>query len=705
MGLTPAQIKAAREERKVAPPSAPPTKPWWGTHSAKDTGGGNDPNSALSMIRGAVSEGGTVLDAVGQFAYDMSLAPGARRGEESDLIPNAGQQAADATGIPAAEGRAGKSFERSGEYMVDALLTAPVIMASAPAIGVSPVLAVLAEMGFAGLGGFASSELEQDGNPGMGLAAAAALGVPATAGGRAAQKSVSGVKNVVKTINQMTRKALPYMDELQVSRGSLVRGSSEIKRRVADVDAFITALKKGEKVNKNSPGGVSTRQVADAMENDRGGPHFGAMEERISRDSIEYGTKRALRRADFLDYLAREWETLGGDEAGDFVEFLARYDEGAGILKTSERQAWRVVRDGEQPQFDMTSVQRYVTDTVGKAKLTDDKAAIPAIFKDLLDVEKFPGGDGMVATKWNLNDFQDARSNMLEIVREAKMNPTRANRRASSFVIPVLNRMQKQINKWDKLDETGRSLEYLTAKNLTRENKMLYDLDAPTIRVLDQGGAEKGLFTAMRNAKGKKGKRFNGTSEAQRLMRIAEQTPDGVANLRRMAVDDLFRNTQGFVATGAKTPLKTLEQNSGAYRVILGKDYDRAVELLEMSKLGTRGAAGTANQAMRTGSGISPAQFLFGLARESVSPTPGVGVAGTVFKMMKESGVSKDEMMQLRIMVKALEDPKFMRILMEMPTEAALPAWIVSWGKLLASSGKAGARSGARSAVNEGMGN
>jgi len=667
--------------------------------------GSSDPDRASrlgSIARGFVDQGAEMLDTVGQLAYDMSLAPGARQGGESDLIPDAGERATGLTGIPPASDELGVSLERAGEGMAMAVPFGPLAIKAGTAVGVSPVIAVLAEMGLAGFGGLLEGELDQAGRPGLGMAAAVAAGFPATAAGRLGQKAASRADDLYKSVRKMTNKAVPYMDELGVSRRSLVRASEELKRRVPDVDETAKRLKYGESVNEQIPGGFSSRQLIDTMPNARGGPAIAAMDERLSRDSLEYGRQSSRRRADMLDYLAREWGNLGGDEAGDFIEFLARYDDGMVELKQMERAAWRIVREGDQPKFNMTSIQRYIANTIDPKvlKLEDDRAAIPQVFMDILDATKFTGSDGKLATEFSLNDFQNVRSVLLEIMRESKMAPSKVNRRAASFALPVLKRMERQIKAWDKADDTGRSMEYLTAKRITRENKSLYDMDSPIIRVLDQGGNERNLFTALRNSRGRRGKRFDSTGEAERLKRVADQTPGGAENLRRMAISDLFHS--GLEATKTRTPLKTLEAHEGAYRVVLGDaDYERAVELLEWSQIGTRGAAGTPNQAMRTGSGIAPAQFLFGLASEAVSPTPGVGVARRVAMALKESGATRDELMQLRILVKSLEDPKFMRILLEMPTERAYPAWEVSWRQLLKASSGSTVRQGSRAGFDD----
>jgi hypothetical protein len=128
------------------------------------------------------------------------------------------------------------------------------------------------------------------------------------------------------------------------------------------------------------------------------------------------------------------------------------------------------------------------------------------------------------------------------------------------------------------------------------------------------------------------------------------------------------------------------------YRVIFGQHYDDAVQLVELSRLHTRGEVGTAAEAYRTGSGVSPAAFLFGLAKSATNP-----VQAAVEGAMKLTGKQNARELEWQKVVRtAIENPEFLRVLLEMPTTRSLPQWQASWQQLLA---KSSARSAARSGI------
>jgi hypothetical protein len=135
-----------------------------------------------------------------------------------------------------------------------------------------------------------------------------------------------------------------------------------------------------------------------------------------------------------------------------------------------------------------------------------------------------------------------------------------------------------------------------------------------------------------------------------------------------------------------------MRRNEDMYRVIFGDHYDDAVRLVELSRMHTRGAVGTSAEAYKTGSGVSPAAFLFGLAKSATNP-----VQAAVEGAMKITGKKTARELEWQKVVRtAIENPEFLRVLLEMPTTRSLPEWQASWQKLLA---KSSARSAARSAV------
>ena len=660
------------------------------------------PSRVGSVARGALNRAGEIAGSAGEWVYNnLSMgpafsgpppAPGSaqtpfdRRGGRLDVGPEVARTTgagADAIGARAATDSTGRALETAGEYMADAALFAPSVALGAPALGISALPAVAAEVGAAGLGGFLDGTLREEGSPGAGaIAGLAASAIAAPLGGGSISKADDAGRAAYRAVTQMTEDAIPYMEKLGVTRDSLVKASSEIKREVPDVAAAINQLRQVGQRTQGIPGGASTRQAFETMDNNRGGSGISHMSEQLSKTDKEYRRNAALRRADFLDYLGREWDNLVEVDP-DYPAFLAKYDSGKSALKQEERAAWSLVRENEQPLFDIKDVRDKAADIIDDAVYK--RHDVPKVLKDLIDEEITP------SDTVGLGRFQELRSVLLGVVRDAKLQPSSQNDHAKAMASQLLELLQKNIDDWSKSDTTGKSLEYLNARRLTAQNADLYNPNSPIISALDKGGQSRSLFAQLRNAKGKTGARTSPADEARRLVRVAEQTPGGMENLKSLAIEDLFYD--GLVPTATRTPSKVMAKNEEMYRVILGDQYDNAVELLDLSRLATAGKEGTAAQVSSVGSGVAPAKFLFGLARSATDPI-GAAVENAMSQMGKQT---KREVMWQAIVREALEDPKFMQVLLEMPTERSLPAWKVQWTRLISkSSARAAARSEAR---------
>lgn len=648
---------------------------------------------AGSFFRGAARRASDLMGSAGELAYEMSLAPGNRRTQQYyddptvfDANPEMVRGAnalSDQIGATEATDDRGKGFEMAGEYMTDAALTAPLVGFGAAKAGIRPAAAIIGEMLAAGGGGLAHGTLEAEGEENLGLAAGVGismLGAPAAGG---AAKADTVARLISSAARNMTPDALPYMEKLGVGPMDLAHGSSEIKRDVPDVPAYIEALTDAERRTEGMPGGIRSRQVADAMPNSRGGGGMAQMDESLSRSDKDVRRKAALQRADYLDNISERWDELSRADP-DYPEFLVRYDEGQQVLKMEERGAWKAVREGELPTFDISDVQDAAASVIDGVRYK--RGDVPKVLLDLVDEAITP------TTTIDLDRMQELRSVLLGVVRDAKLDPKSANKHASQMAVGVLEHLNEQIDQFARVDVTGKSQEYQRARALTAANAEMYDPASTVINSLEKGGTPKSLFSRLRGAQGRKGARTTPVQEAEKLVRIAEQTPDGMANLRALAISDLFYD--GLVPTATHTPQKILKANEDLYRVVLGADYDEAINLLELSRLGATGKAGTAAQAASVGSGVSPAKFLFGLARAQVDP-----ISAAVEGAMKlvSGKLPKGDLMYQAIITEALADPKFMRILMQMPTKRALPAWKIQWTQLVArasarSAGRAGAR-------------
>ncbi len=657
-------------------------------------GTGNDPNApnrAGTAARGLASglagsldllsmAGGGVtwaLDKAGELAGRESR-PSAQRG------PSFSERAAAATGLPEPTDSLGRGIESFSRGVGGAIPFAPLAAAGAPAVGLGRGSAVIGELFAGGAGGLAQDELTESGSPNLGMGAGIVLGGmanPAAAVAGTTARRAGGA--ALDTVRKMTPDALAMARANELSRGAMVRGSSEIKRRTPDVVAAIDELRRraAQTQRASMPSSPSSRQVMEGMESGRGGRFFTDAERNLTTTDVDYATGSARRYADNADELARRWEGIASGDP-DYDRFLTSYDEGADVLKREERALWDAVEEGDRPSFN-------TADMVSQAR----EIAGSAVFKRA----NVPGSIALLAnanspmTTMNLDRFQELRSVLLGVVRDAKRTGLSADKHAAEMAGQMLDTMQSKMDDFARMDPTGKSAQWQAARARTLDNNTFYDINSPVIRTLESGGKAKNLFSTLRQAKGKRGARTNPAQEAQRLVRIAEQSPGGMENLRALAAEDLF--AEGFNPSATRAPDKILRQNEDMYRVVFGDQYDQALELIDLARLYTRGSPGSPAEAYRTGSGVSPAAFLFGVARGAQNP-----VAAAVEGSMKFVGKQNARDLEWqRIVRTAVEQPEFLRVLLEMPTEAALPAWQVQWRQLVArSSAKETARAAAR---------
>lgn len=648
-----------------------------------DTSGEPAPSTSRgrSFLRGAVGGFAGTIDPVAQFIADrLAYTP-------TPMDVSTRGDVVSQTSIPASTDSTGKAFENFGEGVGSTVPFVPMAAAGAPAVGLSVPTAIGLELGAGGLGGLVQRDLEESGHPNLAAAGGLVLGsaanpIAATAGA-AARK---GGANLIDSIRLMTPEALSMARANEISRGAMVRGSSEIKRRVPDITATVDELRRRVTQSNQTglPHAASSRQIVEGMQSGRGGRFFTDAERNLTTTDVDYARESALRFADNADALGRRWERMSNVDP-DFGKFLNDYDEGASALKQTEREAWSSVREGDRPVFNTADLANQAEKIAGSAFFKSGD--VPASIRQLADKRM---------TTMDLDRFQELRSVLLGVVRDAKRTGLSKDKHAAEMASQMLDSMQKKMDDFARSDATGKSAEWQRARQITLDNNEFYDLESPVIRSLDSGGQAKNLFSKMREARGRRGKRTDPVSEAQRLVRIAEQTPGGMENLRALAAEDLFQ--EGFTPTAIRQPDKILRLNEAMYRVVFGDNYDQMVELLDLTRLHTRGEAGTAAEAYRTGSGVSPASFLFGVAKSARNP-----VQAAVDGAMKLTGKQNARELEWQKIVRtAIEQPEFLRVLLEMPTARALPEWQVNWRRLLAaSSAREASKAAARRAASE----
>lgn len=651
-------IPISDPRRITTPIDAPPSTSRWNT-----------------ILRGFGEGIGNAVDIPAQFIVNnLAFTP-------TPMDTKTGPSIARDTGIPAATDRFGKDLEYFSRGIGESVPFAPVAYMGAGAAGVSPAMATGAELLTGGLQGVAQGELSDADHPGMGALAGLGIGmVTNPAGAVTGTNARKAAGELVDSVRLMTPEALALARANNLSRGAMVRGSSEIKRRVGDVPGMIDEIRTqtARAEQAGLPHGPSSRQIAEGMPYGIGGRFFTDAERNLTTTDVDYARDASVRFAENATELGNRWQRLSNVEP-DFETFIQNYDEGSSLRDTVERDAWSAAMGGDQPQFNTADMVGRAKQIVGGAYFK--RKDVPSAISMLADGK---------ATTMDLPRFQELRSVLLGVVRDARKSGMSSDKHAASMAADMLDMMGQKIDDFAKNDPTGKSEAWANARRITLENKTLYDADSPVIRALDKGGQAKNLFEVMRRATGRKGNRTNPVEEAHRLVRIAEQTPGGMENLRSLAYEDLF--AEGFNPNSVRQPEKILRRNEDMYRVIFGEHYDEALELVELSRLHTRGEAGTASEAYRTGSGVSPAAFLFGVAKSARNP-----VQAAVEGAMKLSGKELSRQLEWqRIVRTAIEQPQFLRVLLEMPTERTLPEWQANWRQLLAQSS---ARSAAKAAA------
>jgi hypothetical protein len=492
-------------------------------------------------------------------------------------------------------------------------------------------LSIMAPMTLAGsgLGGYAESQIGEE-TPGMtGPLVGAGVSLVAdpfgTASGGVAKKVGQGIVRGIRASRAIEggTEAARYMARTGLSAETMLDASGELKRRTPDIEAAKTALRRSmdtfgsidERIAAaraasgefaDEPVGVTTRQVYEAIPSNRGGGSLAQMDEALS-SQIDRSTLRARNRADVIDALESRFESVSPVEA-NYENVLSNYETGRRAAFQNERSAWRAIRSQDQPAFDIGSAKQAAADLSDTAKAEIfQQRDVPQIVRDLVDPE--------TPDVVEFGAFQALRSELLEIVRDgAAYNADKQARSAARHARSLLEDVNRIADDFTDAEVPGMGADWLEARRLTKENRELYDPDSPVVRVLEQGGTQGNLLSGIRTARGRSGKRMTPVDEARRAVRMAEQTPNGLEDLRAVAIDDLWK--EGFDPGKTRRPLSVLKTNEDVYREILGNDtYDEVVNILEATRVAVTGRGETAAKAMSVGSGVQDPRAIFSIAR------------------------------------------------------------------------------------------
>jgi hypothetical protein len=636
-----------------------------------------DPGILKSGLRGVAASPG----------YTMSVIESLRNMGLGRELPRYGEHTEDwmveKTGIPEPTGYWPKVAERTGKQAIPILAGAPLGGMAAGGLGVGGEI-VLGTLATAA----AEAVAESGGSPAaqMGTGIAAGVLAPATIPGRlmgATAKRIPGIGKRLASSAARAGTGLPDEVAMGIARkygidvAEVQRAASELKRRVGDTRAIDRATTKldDERLFAGLP--ETSQPTSRAYMGRDAAQNISSMEEGLARGDLDFSASVGNRKANALEDVA---DRFGSERPGGSIETLrAGYDDALKAAIKEQQDAWANVPLDEMEMISTERLKAAARESASRAG-EDFPDRIPKETQAVLD---WP--DSVTPER-----FQRLRSQALLTKRVAARGGEQAQY-YSNNLDPLIDGLNREL---DDLTSEG-SAAYRNALGLTRRNKELFDPKSPAVKALS---GEERARTAMNKI------RLTPT-EAKRAVEIAERQPGGLDALRRTAIDDLFG-----VNFGDVTPRKIrtlLKENRTAYKTILG---DKILENMEVAvdelDVLLTGRAGTPAASAATGTGITPLGIAFGAANMVRHPVEAVGKAFNAVnsRMVRDISTHPERSAILR---EALLDRKLMSTLLKMPDEAAVPAWIVNWDKLVArakarrvGSAEAAARAGAREATS-----
>ena len=569
-----------------------------------------------------------------------------------------------AVGIPEPTTSGGKIAEAAGEGLGFGALTAPLVASGAG------VPMALAEMGLS-TAGAAMGEMSRQGaeNAGGGAIAqggASVVGDLITA--VAAPWAV--VARAPKTIDKMKQIMLAAESSPQVKKAAadigvsvrdLVRGSSEWKTLFPKspygderyIDEAAQALEDvSERFTKETM--PTTRQALETEFGDAGAGLAG-MEEQAGRLTNAFGPIVAGRRKAARDALSSELESIRPDGS---VEVLSdAYTVARDMRAKGVSDLWAKVDAVEMPNVDTSRLKAAAMESKRRAGEFDQD--IP---DEVLKVLDWPE-----SVPWE--QFQKMRSRIERTDRIAgkSLGETAAKHKAANLK-NTKHAFSAELDVIAKNDPSG---EYKNALAATRKFETDFNRTRPSIKAIE--GFEDGARMAKRVLGSPKP-----AEEAGNVMRIMEATEGGVDSFRRILFDEV---AGGEMNPGrAKTILKKLRDNDKAMIEVFGQEsFDNMLSIHEKARTISVGKTGSSSQAMSVGSGQTSALEI-GMASADAFNRP-AGMAASVVRKAMGKVLNNDVAMQ-RVFYEAALDPKLAAVLLRMPTDRALPAWVVGWDKL-----------------------
>lgn len=534
-----------------------------------------------------------------------------------------------------------------------ALLGAPAV-ATASGMSVPAALATEMAVGTAATGVGATVE-EATGSPAAGITAELASGGmlvnPLRVTRNVRRAVVSGSEGAAQTLAERLTAKLG----IPVDAETAARAASELKRKLARgvdepekyIDRSIDKL--GQAIGDFDDVTPSMGQVLS----EEGGENLASLELSYARADQDYAREALGRRLDVREKLADDFEaarpkgTVGG--------LLDAYHEAQAEAIRAERTAWGAVPMAEIPRIDTTGLKRAVAELRG-----GPKASRQYIPNEASVIDEFYGAEP-------ITEIQALRSELLDTQRAAaRFGASDELRRKAKRVQPLLDAIQDELDKLPEMSGghyRAASEAYQAARRATAENRSRFSRSSSAVRALEERTDPKSIVGAIRNAKDPAG-------EARRIVGIVSDQEGGLDDLRSIFVDDLFGEALGDKTARAMS--NAIERKRDVYVEVFGEDGVRFLEeIVRRQRIAMTGKAGTAAQAHSTGTGQAAIDQLLSLATDARSPM--WATASKFARYVSNKALSRDEIVTLIRM--ATQDIRLAKVLLELPTPAAEPAW------------------------------
>ena len=479
-----------------------------------------------------------------------------------------------------------------------------------------------------------------------------AIGVPMSTRQLAAQRLRQGAR--VKPTKEAIRIAKKY----GIKPEKVQEAVTEIKRRIGDKRTVRRVIDRLERPSLFDELADDAQPTSRQFMGRDAGQNFAGMEEGLARADVDASASIGSRRGNAAEDLTTMYDDFR--PAGGIDDTIDRANLVAEDILADEASTWadvdltgrkvnirRVYEAMEESEELARGYSGRLPDEVGVLRQT------MAEFGDEID----------------LTEFQRLRSNALLSQRiGGRATADSASQFKARNLSPIIRAYNEVL---ENLPNNVSNRAYRKALRLTRENKELLDPRSGYLRSIEQGRRGQSVVGQIRSSRG----------EARRAMTIASRSDGGVESLRATMLDDLFG--ESYIDASPNKIRGKLTNYREAFDEIfddeIRQNIDMFIDALEVHKTGT---AGTPAATRVAGSNIGPLGFLMAGAKVALHPLDAATSAVTAVQRRMAKDITTN-IERSAILREAVLDRQLLLTLLKMPDQAALPAWMVNWERLV----------------------